>query len=234
VKRIYLSVPHMGGREEAYVHEAFASNWLSTVGPNLEAFEKEFEAPQRKVSPTDAEVRAFYDGNKAALSRPVRARVAVVQYAAPAGDAAARSTARARAEAALTRLLASKDPYAFGRVASAESQEPRSRLTNGELPFLGRDEIAERLGAEVAAAAFEAPVGAVAPRVVESAKGFHVVKVLAREEGYEPAFEEVKEMIRTRLAAERRSAAYERFLKALRESAAVKLDEKAIEALEVD
>jgi pyridoxal phosphate-dependent aminotransferase EpsN len=44
VKRIYLSVPHMGGREEQYVHEAFASNWLSTVGPNLEAFERAFEA----------------------------------------------------------------------------------------------------------------------------------------------------------------------------------------------
>jgi pyridoxal phosphate-dependent aminotransferase EpsN len=44
VKRIYLSVPHMGGNEEKYVHEAFASNWLSTVGPNLDAFEKAFEA----------------------------------------------------------------------------------------------------------------------------------------------------------------------------------------------
>jgi pyridoxal phosphate-dependent aminotransferase EpsN len=43
VKRIYLSVPHMGGTEERYVREAFASNWLSTVGPNLEAFEREFE-----------------------------------------------------------------------------------------------------------------------------------------------------------------------------------------------
>lgn len=43
-KRILLSVPHMSGREELYVHEAFASNWLSTVGPNLTAFEKEFEA----------------------------------------------------------------------------------------------------------------------------------------------------------------------------------------------
>jgi pyridoxal phosphate-dependent aminotransferase EpsN len=37
--RIYLSVPHMGGSEERYVREAFASNWLSTVGPNLDAFE---------------------------------------------------------------------------------------------------------------------------------------------------------------------------------------------------
>lgn len=34
----------MGGAEQAYVREAFASNWLSTVGPNINAFEKEFEA----------------------------------------------------------------------------------------------------------------------------------------------------------------------------------------------
>jgi pyridoxal phosphate-dependent aminotransferase EpsN len=44
MKRILLSVPHMGGAEEAYVGEAFASNWLSTVGPNITAFEREFEA----------------------------------------------------------------------------------------------------------------------------------------------------------------------------------------------
>ena len=41
--RILLSVPHMGGAEERYIHEAFTSNWLSTVGPNLAAFEREFE-----------------------------------------------------------------------------------------------------------------------------------------------------------------------------------------------
>jgi pyridoxal phosphate-dependent aminotransferase EpsN len=34
----------MGGREQIYVREAFATNWLSTVGPNLTAFEREFEA----------------------------------------------------------------------------------------------------------------------------------------------------------------------------------------------
>jgi pyridoxal phosphate-dependent aminotransferase EpsN len=33
----------MGGNEENYVREAFATNWLSTVGPNIVAFEKEFE-----------------------------------------------------------------------------------------------------------------------------------------------------------------------------------------------
>ncbi len=42
MKRILLSVPHMGGSEQMYVREAFATNWLSTVGPNLTAFEQEF------------------------------------------------------------------------------------------------------------------------------------------------------------------------------------------------
>jgi pyridoxal phosphate-dependent aminotransferase EpsN len=42
--RILLSIPHMGDSERRYVEEAFASNWLSTVGPNIGAFENEFEA----------------------------------------------------------------------------------------------------------------------------------------------------------------------------------------------
>src|SRR5512147_691093 len=40
--RVYLSVPHMGPNEERYVREAFASNWLSSVGPQLDAFERAF------------------------------------------------------------------------------------------------------------------------------------------------------------------------------------------------
>lgn len=42
MKRIYLSVPHMGGNELNYVHQAFDTNWLSSVGPNLTLFEKKF------------------------------------------------------------------------------------------------------------------------------------------------------------------------------------------------
>lgn len=40
--RIHLSVPHMGANEARYVGEAFSSNWLSTVGPQLERFERAF------------------------------------------------------------------------------------------------------------------------------------------------------------------------------------------------
>lgn len=40
--RIHLSVPHMGELEARHVAEAFATNWISTVGPQLEAFERRF------------------------------------------------------------------------------------------------------------------------------------------------------------------------------------------------
>ena len=41
--RILLSIPHMSGGEADYVEQAFRSNWLSTVGPNLNAFEQRIE-----------------------------------------------------------------------------------------------------------------------------------------------------------------------------------------------
>lgn len=39
--RIFLSPPHMGGREEKYVAEAFASNWIAPFGKNLDIFEEQ-------------------------------------------------------------------------------------------------------------------------------------------------------------------------------------------------
>ena len=41
--RILLSIPHMSGGEAGYVEQAFRSNWISTVGPNLNAFEQRIE-----------------------------------------------------------------------------------------------------------------------------------------------------------------------------------------------
>jgi pyridoxal phosphate-dependent aminotransferase EpsN len=40
--RIYLSSPHMGGEEERFVAEAFATNWIAPLGPHVDAFEREF------------------------------------------------------------------------------------------------------------------------------------------------------------------------------------------------
>lgn len=40
-KRIFLASPHMGGFEQDYVKEAFDTNWIAPLGPNVNNFEKE-------------------------------------------------------------------------------------------------------------------------------------------------------------------------------------------------
>lgn len=37
--KIWLSSPHMGGTEEKYVKEAFDTNWIAPLGPNVNQFE---------------------------------------------------------------------------------------------------------------------------------------------------------------------------------------------------
>ena len=37
--KIWLSSPHMGGTELNYIHEAFESNWVAPLGPNVTGFE---------------------------------------------------------------------------------------------------------------------------------------------------------------------------------------------------
>jgi len=43
-ERIYLSLAQMGGGEQAFIKEAFDTNWVVPLGPNVDAFEKDLEA----------------------------------------------------------------------------------------------------------------------------------------------------------------------------------------------
>ena len=40
-EKIWLSSPHMGGTEQKYVQEAFDSNWVAPLGPNVTGFEND-------------------------------------------------------------------------------------------------------------------------------------------------------------------------------------------------
>ena len=41
--RIWLSSPHMSGHEQHYINDAFASNWIAPLGPNVSGFEDDIE-----------------------------------------------------------------------------------------------------------------------------------------------------------------------------------------------
>ena len=59
--KIWLSSPHMGGNEQKYVNEAFATNWVAPLGPNVNGFEGDLE----QFLGQDVQVAALSSGTAA-------------------------------------------------------------------------------------------------------------------------------------------------------------------------
>ena len=59
--KIWLSSPHMGGGEQKYVNEAFATNWIAPLGPNVNRFEDDIKT----YLGANKEVVAFSSGSAA-------------------------------------------------------------------------------------------------------------------------------------------------------------------------
>lgn len=72
--KIWLSSPHMGGTEQKYVQEAFDTNWVAPLGPNVTGFEQDIAAYLK-------------EGNVAALSSGTAAlHVALIMLGVQPGD----------------------------------------------------------------------------------------------------------------------------------------------------
>jgi dTDP-4-amino-4,6-dideoxygalactose transaminase len=50
-QRLYLSPPHLSGREQGYVQQVFDSNWIAPLGPHVDGFEREMCARLRGAGP---------------------------------------------------------------------------------------------------------------------------------------------------------------------------------------
>lgn len=59
--KIWLSSPHMGGTELKYIHEAFDTNWVAPLGPNVNGFEDDLA----KYLKQDVHVAALSAGTAA-------------------------------------------------------------------------------------------------------------------------------------------------------------------------
>lgn len=59
--KIWLSSPHMGGNEQNYVKEAFDTNWVAPLGPNVTGFEQDLE----KFLSGDVNIAALSSGTAA-------------------------------------------------------------------------------------------------------------------------------------------------------------------------
>ena len=67
-KRIYLCLAHMSGKEQQFIQEAFDTNWVVPLGPNVNGFEddlKQFVNTREGASTLDKEIVALSAGTAA-------------------------------------------------------------------------------------------------------------------------------------------------------------------------
>jgi peptidyl-prolyl cis-trans isomerase C len=163
---------------------------------------------------TDQEARAHYDAQPEAYETGERLVASHILIGVPPGTSPTRKAElRSKAADLLARLRRGAD---FEALARDHSQDPDSAARGGRLPEFGRGQTSPPF--EKAAMALAA--GQLSD-VVETPAGFHLIKLHERLPSRRPSFEEVAEFVKRRLTAERRQAAVDALVAALRRKAKV-------------
>ncbi|MFG6457527.1 peptidylprolyl isomerase [Roseateles sp. BYS96W] len=129
---------------------------------------------QGRIKVTDAEIDAWLDKKRAALEQGGQVNLAQVLVTVPEGASdAIVAERRARAEAALARIKAGEDFGAVARDVSEDSNKARG----GEIGMRPAD----RLPDIFVNAVRDVKSGQVAPQLLRSGAGFHILKVVERQ-----------------------------------------------------
>jgi peptidyl-prolyl cis-trans isomerase C len=166
------------------------------------------------AAPGEAAERAYYDAHPEMFARPEAVRIAqIVVRTAPAASPAERDAARQKIEDILKELKAGKD---FGEMARAHSEGTEAQH-NGDSGWVWAG--GEALP-PVERAALALQAGQTSD-VVESRRGFHLIKALERRPAGVVPFDEAKERIGARLASESRDQRVRGYVATLRKNAKI-------------
>ena len=168
------------------------------------------------ASPSDEEVKKFYDENPKLWQRneTVRAQHVLVKVDANA-DAATKAEKKKSADAALARVNKGEP---FEKVAQEVSDDAGSKARGGELPPFSKGQMTPKFE-EVA---FSTAPGKVS-KVFETPFGFHFLKVKAKDAAKTLKLDEVKNEISAHLRRLKQGEATRLLLEDLRKEANVKI-----------
>ncbi len=156
-----------------------------------------------KIRVTEGEAELYYKANRKIYVSAQRVRAAQIVI-----------RDRDRAERILKRLKAGED---FGKVARAVSIGPEAER-GGDLGFFERGMMPEAIDRVV----FSLPVGKLSG-VVRSPYGFHVFKVLEKEDARGRNFAEVKDWVKADLRKTKEAEGYKRWIEGLKSTAIVRI-----------
>jgi peptidyl-prolyl cis-trans isomerase C len=197
--------------------------------------QKSFSADSGTANVPDDEVQKFYDEHPADYHRPKRVRAALVAFTAAPGTPE-RAKKLALAKKTLASLQAAekdkKDPTAFAKAVAEVSEDAASKPAAGDLGLKTQDELEKAYSKELAAAVFGLKQGELAGPV-ETPQGLYLVKATLVQEEMNRTLEQVKPQIVARLSREKKSKEFDEWVKKLKDSAKITVDEQALAAIEV-
>lgn len=161
----------------------------------------------------ESEARTFYEQNPERMTRPPQVRVRHILAQADKNDPESVRIARQFLGDLRRKVLAGAD---FGELAKQNSEDPATRESGGELPWvpITESESDQRLQA--------LEVNQVS-RIEETHRGFHLIQLLEKKPAALIPFEEVKDRITFMLETTRMRMGVQERIQALREEARIEV-----------
>jgi len=200
-----------------------------------ELIRRQMEAAAKAADIPEADLKAYYQSHLDEFVRPERVRLGVIVLATSKTDSQA---AKVRSDAAkLVADLRKAQPAAsagmFAEAARSRSSDTATQAAGGDTGFKTRDELAKQYGQAISDAtqALKAVGDLAGP--VETDRGLVILRLAARQLGFDQPFDSVKPRIASRLQLEKRSKAMDEYVASLRKSAKVEINDAVLEKIEV-
>ncbi len=175
--------------------------------------------------PSEADIAAAYEKNKAALQTPAEYRLAQIFIAAPdAADPARLSQALRKITELAPKLVGAAD---FARLARENSEQADSAAKGGELGWLVEDKIV----AEVRGAVRTLKVNDVAGPI-KTAQGFHFVKLMEKKPSRPLTLAEARDALSAALRTRRAQELQQQYLATLGQKLSVSINQIGLAGLQ--
>ncbi|MBP9020894.1 MAG: peptidylprolyl isomerase [Syntrophobacterales bacterium] len=167
------------------------------------------------VTVSDEEVEKFYRDNQSAFENPEQLRVRHILISVkPGASDEEKNAAKKKTTDILERVKKGED---FAKLAEEHSEDPGSRQKGGDLGYIARNTTMP----ELEQAAFALEVGRVSGPV-ETAFGFHLIKVEEKKKASVAPFDQVKEEVRRKTLQEAKQKKVSSFIDQAFKDAGVK------------
>ncbi len=181
--------------------------------------------------PSDEELKQFYEAQKAQYVTPETVRVAQIFLAAPE-NSPQRNKRDAEVKAMALKAKSAKTDAAFAELAKKLSEDP-TKATGGDLSFRIRSQLEAQYGKAFATTAFALTQPGQVSAVVESPRGYHMIRMLERRPEHTAGLEELKPQLVARLTRQRQDDMVKGYVKKLREDAHISVDEAELTRIDV-